>query len=606
MSLYLASPLLSQIKCARGTSRTSRPVMIRRNIAVALAAFALATACGEQSVPRRAQAGPADLVLRGGKVVTVDPALGAAQAVAVSGYRIRAVGDDASIDAYIGPDTEVVELRGRVAIPGFIEGHGHYVDLGRAAEILDLAAASDWDEIIDQVAAAVREAEPGDWIFGRGWHQEKWTNNPRPSVDGMPVHAGLNKVAPDNPVYLTHASGHAAIANDAALKAAGVDDSSPDPDGGAIVRAADGRATGLLRENAQVLLEQAAAGRAAQAGNGPAEATMRRWVRLAGEEALRFGVTSFQDAGSPFATIDLLRRLETEGALPVRLYVMVQGETVEALTARLPGYFMPGAGNDFLTVRSIKRQIDGALGAHGAWLLAPYADLPGSAGLVLEPVAEIEQAARLALARGFQVNTHAIGDKANREVLDLYERVWREADVAGSDLRWRIEHAQHIHADDIPRFGRLGVIAAVQGMHCTSDGPWIPVRLGAARAENTSYRWRDLLDGGAVLNNGTDVPVEPIDPIASFHASVSRKMNTGERFHPEQAMTRMEALRSYTLGNAYSAFEEDAKGSITPGKYADITVLSQDILTVAEAYIPATQVDYTIVGGEIRYRRQGQ
>ena len=291
--------------------------------------------------------------------------------------------------------------------------------------------------------------------------------------------------------------------------------------------------------------------------------------------------------------------MEQESSLPVRLYVMVQGESNEALARRLPDYLMPPEGNDFLTVRSIKRQVDGALGAHGAWLLAPYTDLPDSTGLVLETVAEVEAAARIALASGFQVNTHAIGDRANREVLDLYERVWREAGTSGTDLRWRIEHAQHIHPEDVPRFGQLGVIAAVQGIHCASDGPWIPARLGDGRAERTSYRWRDLLDSGAVLNNGTDAPVEPVDPIASFHASVSRTMNDGGTFHRDQSMTRMEALESYTLGNAYSAFEDHLKGSVTPGKYADIVVLSQDILTIAEDDIRATRVDYTIVGGEI-------
>ena len=218
---------------------------------------------------------------------------------------------------------------------------------------------------------------------------------------------------------------------------------------------------------------------------------------------------------------------------------------------------------------------------------------------------EIEEAARIALQHGFQVNTHAIGDRANREVLDLYERLWSQAGIAGDDLRWRIEHAQHIDPEDIPRFGRLGVIAAVQGIHAVSDGPWIPARLGLKRAERTSYRWRDLLDAGAILNNGTDAPVEPIDPIASFHASVSRRMNNGDSFFPSQAMTRMEAIRSYTLDNAHSAFEDHVKGSLTPGKYADIVVLSEDILTAPESEIPNAKVDYTIVGGEVRYVRLG-
>ena len=577
--------------------------MLRRLLVPILAAVSLTAGCSREPAMERPPPEPADLVLRGGNVVTLDPALGEARAIAVNGYRIEAVGDDAAIGAYVGPETEVVELNGRLAVPGFIEGHGHFLDLGRAREILDFSTASNWEEIVAQVAAAVRAAEPGAWIFGRGWHQEKWSKAHRPAVDGMPVNSRLNAVAPDNPVYLTHASGHAALANDAALLAAGIGVDTTDPAGGTIVRARDGRATGLLRENAQSLVEVAIARHEARLGDAASEAVTRRRVRLAGEEALRFGITSFQDAGASFAVIDRLRRLEAEGALPVRLYVMVQGESNEALANRLPDYLMRAEGNDFLTVRSIKRQIDGALGAHGAWLLAPYADLPDSTGLVLETAAGIEAAAHIALASGFQVNTHAIGDRANREVLDLYERVWREARASGADLRWRIEHAQHIHPEDIPRFGQLGVIAAVQGIHCTSDGPWIPARLGDDRAERTSYRWRDLLDTGAVLNNGTDVPVEPIDPIASFQASVSRTMNNGGTFHRDQAMTRMEALESYTLGNAYSAFEEHLKGSITPGKYADIVVLSQDILTIAEDEIRATRVDYTIVGGEIRYVR---
>ncbi|MXY05168.1 MAG: amidohydrolase, partial [Gammaproteobacteria bacterium] len=536
-----------------------------RLTAVLLAAFASA-ACGPQPVTEAPAPEFADLVLRGGKVVTVDPALGTVEAIAVNGYRIAAVGDDAAIAARIGPHTEVIELRGRLALPGFIEGHGHFLALGRAQQILDLAGAESWNAIVEQVAVAVDGAEAGDWIFGRGWHQEKWLEPPQPNVEGAPLNDGLNAVAPDNPVYLGHASGHAAFANNAALAAAGIDGQTPDPAGGTIVRAANGRATGLLRENAQDLVEEAIAHHEARLGPEAFEAMQRQRVQLAGEQALRFGVTSFQDAGASFADIDLLRRLEDEGALKVRLYVMVRSDDNAVLAERLASYRMTVEGNDFLTVRSIKRQIDGALGAHGAWLLAPYADLPDSSGLVLEPLEEIEAAARIALQHGFQVNTHAIGDRANREVLDLYERLWSEASVAGDDLRWRIEHAQHIDPEDIPRFGQLGVIAAVQGIHAASDGPWIPARLGPERAERTSYRWRDLLDTGAILNNGTDAPVEPIDPIASFHASVSRRMNNGESFFPSQAMTRMEAIRSYTLDNAHSAFEDHVKGSLTPGK----------------------------------------
>jgi predicted amidohydrolase YtcJ len=284
---------------------------------------------------------------------------------------------------------------------------------------------------------------------------------------------------------------------------------------------------------------------------------------------------------------------------------MVRRQSNEELAEQLSSYRMVAEGNDFLTVRSVKRQIDGALGAHGAWLLEPYADLTNTPGLVLEPVADIERTAEIALEHGFQVNTHAIGDRGNRETLDIYQRVFERAGVDGRDLRWRIEHAQHIDPVDVPRFAELGVIAAMQGIHCTSDGPWIPSRLGDERTEATSYVWRDLIDSGAIIGNGTDVPVEPISAIASYYASVSRMTIQGERFYPAHVMTRMEALESYTINNAYAAFEEDIKGSLTPGKYADIVVLSQDILTVPEADIPRTEVDITIVGGVVKYEREG-
>ena len=558
---------------------------------------------GQTSAPGKSLQ-PADLVLRGGKVATVDPALGEQQALAVSGHTISAVGSNADIEPYIGPQTTVIELDGRLAIPGFIEGHGHFMGFGRARQILDLTSAGSWADIINKVAVAADGAAPGQWIFGRGWHQEKWDRTPADAVQGVPRNDGLNAVAPVNPVYLVHASGHAALANEAALQAAGIDDSTQDPEGGTIVRGSAGKATGLLRENAQGLAEAAIAAYQARRSEEEVDRVRREQVRLAGQEALANGITSFHDAGASFAMIDFFKTLEDEGKLPVRLYVMARGQSNDELEALLPGYLMHAGGNDFLAVRAIKRQIDGALGSHGAWLLEPYHDLANTPGLVLEPVSDIERTAELAVEHGFQVNTHAIGTRANRETLDIYQRVWERANIDGRDLRWRIEHAQHIHPDDVPRFAELGVIAAMQGIHCTSDGPWIASRLGEERARVTSYPWRDLLDSGALIGNGTDVPVEAVDPIASYYASVSRMMNSGEQFHPEHVMTRMEALQSYTINNAIAAFEEDIKGSLSPGKLADVTVLSQDILTVAEAAIPDTRVDFTIVGGAVGYARQ--
>ena len=546
---------------------------------------------------------PADLVLRGGKVATVDPDLGNVSAIAVNGYKITAVGSNDEIAAYIGPETSVIELNGRFAMPGFIEGHGHYMGLGRAKQILDLRNVENWDEIVTMVSGAVDKAQPGEWIFGRGWHQDKWDSVPDDAVDGVPRNDSLNAVSPDNPVALGHASGHAAFYNDAALEAAGIDNDTPDPPGGTIVRTPDGRATGLMRETAQRLLSEAIGIYQGRLTPEEMEQIDRERVMLAADEALRHGVTSFQDAGTSFEGIEFFKKLEEEGNLPVRLYVMVRRETNELMDEALPQYRMLPEGNDFLTVRSIKRQIDGALGAHGAWLLEPYEDLKETDGLVLETAEDIERTAEIAVKHGFQVNTHAIGDRGVREVLDLYERAWETMGVEGDDLRWRIEHAQHIDPADVPRFGQLGVVAAVQAIHGTSDGPWIPTRLGDERAQATSQPWRHLFETGALVTNGTDVPVEPIDAIASYYASVSRMMVNGERFYPEYAMTREEALQTYTINNAIAAFEEDIKGSLTPGKYADIVVLSQDLLTVEEARIPDTTVDITIVGGEVKYTR---
>ena len=560
----------------------------------------------ENALDERADRGrvEADTILLGGVVASMDSQIVGATAVAVVDYRIAAVGSDDEIRLWAGDKTQIIELGGRLLVPGLIEGHGHFMSFGRAQQIIDLNDIQNWQQAVGRVAAAVDAAEAGEWIFGRGWHQEKWDRLPSDAVDGVPLNKTLSRISPNNPVLLGHASGHAAFANDAALAAAGITDSTPNPEGGTIVRDGAGRATGLLRETAQQLVAKAAADDRSRRPLGEQRAELREQVLLAGEQALAHGITSFHDAGASFATIDFLKEMETSGELPIRLNVMVRGESNEELAAKLPVYRMEAEDNDFLTVRSIKRQVDGALGAHGAWLLAPYTDLPETDGLVLESVEEIEETARLAIMHGYQLNTHAIGDRANREILDLYERAFNDAQVDGKTLRWRIEHAQHIDPVDVPRFGELGVIAAFQGIHSASDGPWIPSRLGDERTARTSYPWRDLIDSGALLANGTDVPVEPIDAIASLYATVSRRTSQGALFFPEQALTREEALASYTINNAIAAFEESVKGSITPGKWADLVVLSRDFFAVPEADIPDIQIDMTIVGGQIRYRRK--
>ena len=543
----------------------------------------------------------ADVVLTNGKVVTVDDALPEAQAIAIRGDRIIAVGTNEEITALVGELTSTIDLAGRLALPGFIEGHGHYTSLGRSKTILDLTQVESWDEIVAMVADVVQSASPDQWIEGRGWHQEKWNEVPPGSVEGVPTHTTLSAVSNNNPVVLGHASGHAAFANASALELAGINNQTPDPPGGTIVRDADGSATGLLRENADGLVYRVVEKEKAQLSEAEKWNEFSHQVELAGEEALSKGVTTFHDAGASFATIDGFKQLADEGRLPVRLYVMVRSESNVSMDDALPSYRMIGYGGNHLTVRSIKRQIDGALGSHGAWLLEPYEDMPSSTGLWVEEPDDIETTAQLAAKYGFQLNTHAIGDRANREVLDIYERTFPEG--AGGQMRWRIEHAQHVHPDDVRRFADLGVIASMQGVHATSDAPWVYARLGVKRAESGAYLWRSLIEAGVMVTNGTDTPVEDVSPISSLYSSVVRQDRDGNEFFPGQRMTRLEALQSYTINNAYAAFEEDIKGSITVGKLADITVLDRDIMTVPEAEIARAQVDMTIVGGEIRFER---
>ncbi len=549
---------------------------------------------------------PADLILRNGKIITLDAKAPQGSAVAVRGDRILAVGPDAAIAKMAGPGTKTIDLGGRLAVPGFIEGHGHFTGIGQFRLSLNLREARNWNDIVDQVARAAQQAKPGDWIVGRGWHQSKWNKAPDPNTDGFPVHDELSKVSPNNPVLLSHASGHASFVNEAAMKAAGITAQTPDPSGGHIMKDASGRPTGLLQERAAGLISKPMAEWRAKRSAEERLEEARRIIDLASDECLSKGITSFQDAGSPFETVDLVKSLADAGKLKLRLWMMLRVPNDE-LAKRATQYRIIGAGNNTLTVRAVKRSIDGALGPRGAWLLEPYSDLPAGApnpaGMNTDDPAEVRRAAEICLKNGLQLCVHAIGDRANRETLDIFEQVFK-ASPDKKDLRWRVEHAQHISGADIPRFGKLGVIAAMQGIHCTSDAPYVLARLGAKRAEEGAYVWQKLMKSGAVVGNGTDAPVEDVSPLASFHATVSRKLKDGTRFFPDQRMSRTEALKSYTLNNAFAAFEEDLKGSLTAGKLADITVLSRDILTIPEDDILLTDVVYTIVGGKVQFENK--
>lgn len=543
----------------------------------------------------------ADLVLVGGRLVTMDDQRPQATALAVCADRIVAVGDDASVRRRIGKGTRVIDLAGKLAVPGFIEGHAHFLGLGESKRVLDLSQAKSWDEVVRLVAESAAKTAPGQWIVGRGWHQAKWDHVPADNVEGYPHHAALSRVTPDHPVIVIHASGHMCLANAKAMQLAGVDRSTSAPAGGVILRDPAGNPSGAFREAAAGLISRARQRDSSRRTAQQVQQDRDEVVRLAAAECLAHGITTFHDAGESFSAIDHLRRLAEAGQLPVRLWVMV-GESPAALAQRLPQYRLIGCGNRHLTVRAIKAFMDGALGTHGAWLLAPYEDLHGSSGLSVVSPDAIRRIAQLAMHHDFQLCVHAIGDRANREVLSVFAQVFGEH-PGRRDLRWRIEHAQHLSPEDIPRFARLGVTASMQGIHCTSDAPFVVPRLGTQRAREGAYAWRSLIDAGTLCINGTDSPVEAVDPIACFYASVTRKGRDGTAFFPEQRMTRQEALRSYTLNAAYAAFEEDVKGSLTPGKLADITILSTDIMTCPEEDIRRAQVVSTIVGGKVLFHR---
>jgi predicted amidohydrolase YtcJ len=563
-----------------------------------LTIFFLVLAIGLTPAGKKVQ--PADLVLVNGKIVTMDESKPVAEALAIGQGRILAVGSNKEIKSYTSGSTQTIDLDGKLAIPGFIDSHGHFNSLGYSKMRLDLMNVKNWDEVVDMVKVAVSKAKPGEWILGRGWHQEKWDRMPNPNIEGLPFHDSMSRVSPENPVLLSHASGHSCFANAKAMELAGIDEKTPNPPGGEIIKDENSKPIGIFRETAQDLLGKAQDEYLAKRSPAQVLEEQLKAIKLADQACLANGVTTFHDAWTSFETIEIYKQLFRDNKLGVRINAMI-GEPNERLVQDISKYKIIGFADHHLTVRSIKRLIDGALGSHGAWLLEPYNSLPTSVGLNTEPIEAMKVTARIAIENGFQLCTHAIGDRGNRETLDIYEEAFKQHPDK-KDLRWRIEHAQHLHPDDIPRFGKLGVIASMQTCHCTSDGPWVIKRLGEKRAKEGAYVWRKLIDSGAVICNGTDVPVENINPIANFYAAVTRKMKDGNVFFGDQKMTREEALRSYTLNGAYASFEEGIKGSLTPGKLADITVLSRDIMTIPEDEILKTEVLYTIIGGKVLYQ----
>jgi predicted amidohydrolase YtcJ len=445
--------------------------------------FFLLTSCSTKNNDETA-----DLIITNARIYTVNENQPWAEAVAISDGIILKAGQSEDILKLEGPETQILDATGNFVMPGFIEGHGHFAGMGRSLMNLNFLKSRNWEEIVELVRERAQEVKPGEWIIGRGWHQEKWDHIPERQVLGYPYHDALSEVTPDNPVLLSHASGHALLANKAAMNAAGVSVETPDPSGGHIVRDGSGQAIGVFEENAERIIEAAYDQYLQNLSVEEIEKRGYKGIQLAQEECLANGVTSFQDAGSSFQDIQRYETLATEGKLDIRLWTMVR-HGYDDLKSQISDFPILNAGNHFFTCRSIKASIDGALGSFGAWLLTPYLEKPGFSGQNTTEINELRRISKLAAEYNMQFCIHAIGDKANHEVLNIFENTFNEYPEK-RDLRWRIEHAQHLDPDDIPRFSQLGVIASMQGIHCTSDAPYVVKRLGEKRAEDGAYVWR--------------------------------------------------------------------------------------------------------------------
>ncbi len=533
---------------------------------------------------------PADVVLFGGNLVTLDSARPRATAVAVRDGRIVAVGGEAEIKPFLGPATRRIDLKGQTVLPGLTDAHVHVMGLGQARESLSLVGAQSLEEALRRVAEKANGLPSGEWVLGRGWDQNDWPEK------RFPTAADLDRVSGDHPVYLVRVDGHAGWANSRALALAGVDSKTADPSGGRIIRTAEGEPAGVLVDAAQGLV-------AAKIPPSSREVRKRR-LALGLRAAAEAGLTSVHDAGVDLDDVALYKELLAEKALPIRVYVMLRGP--REFLAR-GGAVKPevGLGDGRLSIRAIKAVADGALGSRGALLLAPYSDEPGSSGLLTFDQADFGRLLERAAAQGFQVATHAIGDAANRLVLDAYQKA--QGGDAGN-RRFRVEHAQILALSDVPRFKALGVIPSMQPTHCTSDMYWAEDRVGAERGKG-AYLWKTFLKQGVPVPGGSDAPVESIAVLPGIYAAVTRKDAKGwpsGGWHPEERVTALEAVRLFAQDAAFAAFEEADRGSIVPGKRADFTVVSRDVTAIAPADILKTEVALTMVGGEIVYQAAGR
>jgi predicted amidohydrolase YtcJ len=531
----------------------------------------------------------ADIVFKNGAIYTVNDRQPRAQAVAVKSGKIVFVGSNADAAAYEGKETRVVDLGGRTVVPGLTDSHYHLSGVGAREMNLNLEGTTSLQDFLAKVKQRVDRAKPGEWVTGRGWIETFW----KPPV--FPTRSDLDKIAANNPVFLTRADGHGAVANSAALKIAGVTKETPSPFGGEIMKdKATGEPTGMLLDNAQGLVRK----HIPQGGRAEAEQALLLGVR----RSLELGWCQIQDAGGSYTDVELMKKLYGEGKIKLRIYKAVHGPGAASARLLKEGPMTAAFDNRF-TLRTIKVVFDGALGSKGAALLEKYNDHDTS-GFLTHKEEDVLPMLIEALKKGVQVETHAIGDRANRIILDLYEKAFKAVPPAERKVReprWRVEHAQIVHPSDIPRFQKLGVIPSMQPSHAIGDLHFAPSRVGMKRLEG-AYAWQSFIKGGSMVAGGSDAPVERGEPMIEFYAAVSRKDQkgfSGEGWRPEQKVTREQALKMFTIWAAYAAFEEDLKGSIEPGKLADMTVLSSDIMTIPEPEILKTRCVMTVVGGEI-------
>lgn len=551
----------------------------------ALALIIIACCCGLTF----AKAEPADTLFINGNIYTVNDRQPRAEAVAVKAGKIIFVGAKGDAKAYQGAGTRVVDLGGRTVVPGLTDAHYHLAGVGEREMTLNLEGTTSLEDFLAKVRERTTRSEPGKWITGRGWIETFW------QPPSFPTRYDLDRIAPNNPVFLTRADGHAGIANSRALQIAGITKSTPTPFGGEILKDKQtGEPTGMLIDKAQALIENLMP--------PGTEAELEQALVLGAKRSLELGWCQIQNAGSNYAEVELLRKLTSEKRIRLRIYNAVSGPGPHAARLLREGATIAQFDNRF-TMRSIKVHFDGALGSRGAALIEPYADADTSGFLTVKEEALYPMLVE-ALRQGIQVETHAIGDRANRVILDLYEKAFKEVPLEQRrvrDPRWRVEHAQIVHPTDLPRFAKLGVIPSMQPSHAIGDLFFAPSRLGMKRLAG-AYAWQSLLKSGAIIAGGSDAPVERGEPMIEFYAAVARKDQkgfTGEGWHPEQTVTREQALRMFTMWAAYAAFEENTKGSIEPGKLADLTVLSADIMRIPEADILKTRCVMTVVGGEV-------